>query len=300
MISQNNPPTIMIGCPVHNKEWAVNPYLDAIYALDYPKDKISLCFFVNDSVDGTKETLIKRLKEFRALGVYRRIVVEEIDYGYRDIYRAARTDMEKFTTRYSSPEDEIDNFAHFARVRNAWLELRKDEEYYFSIDNDVILKQAFALKQLLSRDKDIIAVPVNNAKNRADGYDPMIETISKFLKHDDPKVRNMIREIQAGKIEGAAITAEEIWNFGVIRGGTLVRFNLEKCLMEVDSTGACILFKASVVEKGVKYGPHFAGEDLYFCSLAKSFGYRIFVDGTLETDHYMDFVAEEEGALSTV
>ena len=287
-------PTIACGSLIHNKSWAIQHHVQSIYNLDYPKENISLIFYINDSVDGTKEKLLAMLKEIKAEGKYRRVIAAEQDYGYRDLARHKRPSINQYVSRHSSPEKTVDDHAHFARVRNEWLKLREDEDYYFSIDSDVIIKQPFALRQLLEHKKDVVAIPVNNAENRSDGYDPLIETMNKFLTHPDPNVRSHIRDIHEGRVWGGAIEAEEIWNYGMIYNGALRRFKRERCLFEVDLTGACYLFKAELIENGVCYGPNYAGEDFMFCSLAKSLGYRLYVDGTLDTEHFMDFNPHEK------
>ena len=188
-----------------------------------------------------------------------------------------------------NPETTVIDFAHFARVRNAWLRLREDEDYYFSVDADVVLQQSFALSQLIDRNLDIVAVPVNNAENRLDGYSPEKETIIKILQSGTPEQRAFASAALRGEIKNVRFGDREIWNFGMMNNGRMIRFKRQRGLMEVDITGACILFSSKVIEDGVEYGPASIGEDLYFCTLAKSKGYNIFVDGTLDTIHMMDY-----------
>ena len=99
----DNWPTVMIGGPVHNKHWVVDAYIDSLISLDYPKDKVSLVFYINDSTDGTKEKFIKRLQAIKKERNYRRILVVEQNYGYMDFQRAARPRMELFAPRYTAP-----------------------------------------------------------------------------------------------------------------------------------------------------------------------------------------------------
>lgn len=273
---------IMIGGPIHNKVWSIEPYLDSIIALDYPKENISLVFYVNDSTDGTKERLVAKVRELKQTGQYRRIVVKQQDYGYIDRNRG-RENRNAFTNRPQNP------FEHFAVVRNKWLELLADEDYVFSIDCDIILKNPSTLRKLISRNRDIIAVPVNNAENRSDNYDPAKEIYERLVRFaETPEEIKFWRDTYE-KNNGGSLGDGAVWNFGIIRNGAFHRIKLLPEVFEVDVTGACILFRRKVVDDKIIYGANPIGEDAFWCSLAKSMGYRIFVDGTIETLHMMDF-----------
>ncbi len=274
----------MIGGPIQNKFWSIEKYLEGIWNQDYPKSLISLVFYVNDSIDGTREILLDKLREFKESGEYRRIEVIEQNWGYVD---ARKNRDDHLISRHSNPNKDVSNFSHFARVRNAWLDLRKDEEYYFSIDSDVYLVQSFILNQLISQEKDIIAVPVDNAQNRTDGYDPRAEALSHMLKDPKEKNREFANALRSGAL-GKNFVSGNIWNFGMLRGNQFLRLKKEPCLINVDLTGACILFHSKIVLQGVKYGPSLIGEDEYFCTMARTLGFKIYVDGTLETIHNMD------------
>lgn len=297
MISENyvndkDLPTVLVGTVVQNKAWAILPHLESILAQDYPREKISLTYYVNDSTDGTKEKLVERLQKIKQEGVYRRIKVVEVNYGYKDL-RRTRPNLNVVLARENDPERAVARFAHFARVRNAWLKLREDEEYYFSVDSDVILKQPFALRQLVGRGKDIVAAPVSNSENRADNYDPAKEVWARLLKDPDAKMRGFVAAVQRGQLKGGRIGPKAVYNFGMLRGGRMQRFYPMPGLFKVDITGACILFHKRVVERGVEYGPNFMGEDVFFCALARTLGFDIFVDGKIETLHAMDHLPKE-------
>jgi len=299
----------MIGGIAQNKVWAVDAYLDAILGLNYPRNLISLVWLVNDSTDGTKERFIERLRDVKAGGEYRRVSITEINYAYTDV-RNDRSDAEHRIYQTMDPNKDVTNFAHFARVRNDWLKLRTHnlsiengkvvvgdelpedvghEQFYFSIDSDVVLKDATTLVCLVRHGVDAVAIPVDNAENRKDKYDPQREAKAKLVV--DPLAKNvsLISKIESGAIKGVRIGSPHVWNFGILRNGILSRFEPRSFLFEVDATGACILFNSEMVEAGVKYGPYPTGEDWYFCALAKSYGYKLFVDGSFRTCHMMDY-----------
>jgi hypothetical protein len=296
----------MLGGPIQNKVWSVDPYINSIFALDYPKELISLVWLVNDSIDGTREKLIERLKPIKKSGVYRRVSVVEINHGFQDV-RRDRSAPEFRVQRSSDPAKDITNFVHFARVRNDWLKLRThrlalvdkkvevvdelalgDEEYYFSIDSDIVLINPLTLRTLVYHNLDAVAVPVDNAENRLDGYNPQEEVMEKLIIDPDSVNADFLQNVKNGTIKSVRVGSKHAWNFGMIRGGSFRRFEPYASVFEVDATGACILFKRDLVESGVIYGPHPGGEDYYFCALAKSLGFKFYIDGSFRTCHMMD------------
>lgn len=288
--------TVQCGTIVHNKKWAIEAYLDGILMQNYPKDKTSLAFFVNDSVDGTKEILVEKLSKIKELNEYRRIKVIEQNWGFQD--KRNHRWFDKSIYKDQNAFREIANFSHFAKLRNQWLGMREDEDYYFSIDSDVILVQRNTLSRLVSLNLDIVAAPVNNGINRADGYDPADEVIASLLNDFGEENKEFILQLQRNKVP-VRFGPEAVYNFARLYGYDLHRFELKPTVFEVDITGACILFSHKVVEAGVSYGPNIFGEDIYFCSLAKTLGFRVFVDGTIETEHWMDYNPHENPLSNT-
>jgi hypothetical protein len=288
-------PFCMIGGPIHNKVWSVEHYLDAIFQQDYPKDRISLVFYVNDAIDGTKEKLLSILKPVKEKGEYRRIRVVEQNYGYEDFRNDRGFAGRDILARDTLPSKDVRNFAHFARIRNTWLSFLEDEDFIFSIDSDVVLKFKDTLRTLVSHDLDIVGILVNNAENRKDGYDPNEEILRRILPDSSPENRDFLLNVAQGNFKGIKLEHPFIGNYGNIIGGILHRFDPKPEIFQVDMTGACVLIKADIIRKGLQYGPHPIGEDIYFCSLAKGLGYKVWVDGTLSTIHMMDTSVIEEG-----
>jgi hypothetical protein len=145
MIDMNNLPTITIGCPISNRRYLINRYLEAIYKLDYPKDKIKLFFLVNGISDGT-ECELSHFKKHAE--------------GYLDVI----IEKYKTTSRKDKRETEYRNetFKRLAELRNYMLS-KIDTDYFFSVDSDIIVNPN-VLIELVKAEKDIIAAVINNDK----------------------------------------------------------------------------------------------------------------------------------------
>lgn len=136
---------ILLGCPVHNREWILPEYLKHVYRLDYDKKNLSLCFIVNDCSDKSMDILIKFKKEH--LDKYRDIIIKEMNFNMpRD-------------TRQNRIEKKI--YLRLAAVRNELLSFVHDNDYVFSVDSDILIPKD-SLKRLLSHKRDIISALVYN------------------------------------------------------------------------------------------------------------------------------------------
>ena len=230
---------IVIGCPLRNRQWILHEYLDAIYNLDYPKKEIVLCFLINDSIDGSFNIISTFFNRNR--DKYADIVFSNLEYGADSCDRELGRTLEKFE--------------HFALIRNKWVDLFKDVKkvsHVFSVDSDVIVSKD-ALKKLLSNNKDICSLLVNNStKERGYGKD-----ITNLFKYNE----------QYSQYEN-------------------VRIYSKSDIFEVDVTGAAYLIKRKVLDD-VEYKAHVLGEDFGFCLCAKELGYKVWCDTTLKAKHYM-------------
>jgi len=145
MFDENNLPTVTIGCPLANRQYTINRYLDGIYGLDYPKDKIKLFFLLNNSKDDT-EFELKRFKQ-RYGKEYLDVTIEKFK-GLPN----------KEDRRVTHVRAEI--YKKLSVLRNHVLDA-VDTDFYFSVDSDIILNSD-VLTDLIRADKDIIAAVVNN------------------------------------------------------------------------------------------------------------------------------------------
>lgn len=136
---------VMIGCPI-SKNRVLPTYLEYIYNLDYPKNKIHLAFLVNNCTDDTYEILDIFRKEY--INEYRKIDVWDVEGlkpGYVSGYRHGKRD-----------------YKAFAKIRNVWLSMVSDlDQYIFSVDSDILLPPN-SLKRLLSYGEKIISLLVCN------------------------------------------------------------------------------------------------------------------------------------------
>ncbi|MBX6377289.1 MAG: glycosyltransferase family 2 protein [Clostridia bacterium] len=140
-------PTVLVGAPVHNRAWILPAYLEALARLDYPADRLSFAFVVNDSTDES----LAILRRFQSRGGYRRIEVVELRTGLPPDRRWRRA--------------ELGVYRRLALARNRLLAMLRDERFLFSVDTDILVPPD-ALARLLANDRDVCAALVyNDARN---------------------------------------------------------------------------------------------------------------------------------------
>lgn len=237
--------TVVCGGPVRNREFVLEKHLKAVYELEHDKKDIILYYLVNDSVDFTTDIL----EHFKKAHIqeYKDIIIQEKFYGFPEDIRANGRNTE--------------TFKQFSIVRNDWLQCIKElnctVDWVLSIDSDILIPNT-ALKKLISNNKDVCSILVNNMEIPM-GYGKDCMNILEYA----PDRGMEYKHILSYKINS---------------------------VFSVDVTGACYLIKRSVLGYGsniVKYGPHIQGEDCTFCSLVKQNGFGIFCDSTLQAEHCM-------------
>ncbi len=137
---------VMIGCPVRNRAWILPEYLECLEAINYPRDKISYSFIINDCVDETENILQNfARRQPAAVGL---IVHNSGNQGYE-------------RGKYS--------FRWLAYLRNLLLKefLYSDSDYLFSVDSDVLVSPDILL-QLINDDCDIVSCLVCNGQEVGD------------------------------------------------------------------------------------------------------------------------------------
>lgn len=149
---------ILIACPVRNREWILWRYLRALEILDYPGDKLSFHFILNDSIDDSKNILYiwKNSKK----NDFKSIQISEVNFNFPEYIdkKGYRQDC-KTRHKFAYPALSI--------LRNLILDIsaiNTDIDYLFSVDSDVILYPDI-LNRLLSEDKDIVAGLIKNGVN---------------------------------------------------------------------------------------------------------------------------------------
>ncbi|MNV97753.1 hypothetical protein D3C71_1929140 [compost metagenome] len=88
-------------------------------------------------------------------------------------------------------------------------------------------------------------------------------------------------------------SAHNIMNFNKIEQKYYHIFEWEKdSIIEVDLTGAVYLVHRNVLERGVRYGANFQGEDIPFCKEAQKLNFKIFCDTSVKPIHVMNVGVE--------
>lgn len=145
-------PIIVVGCPVQDREHIIEEYLQCISNLDYPKDRIIPCFFVNNTSDKTGQIILDWISNVNS--DYKMIIYDRKD----NVYKKRKDDQSRQKRDYTL----------FAVVRNHFLKLIKDNgidwDYLFSVDSDILV-QPDTLTRLLSHQKSIVSALVYNGLN---------------------------------------------------------------------------------------------------------------------------------------
>lgn len=142
-------PRILIGAPVHQRDWILPVYLKRLEELEYPEDLLSFAFVINDSTDESK-AILKAWKEENS-SRYRQVHLAEKNLGFPPDLRSNRH------------RDGI--FYRLVQARNALLDLLTDEDYLFSIDTDILV-QKHTLNWLLANQRDLCSALIFNDRRR--------------------------------------------------------------------------------------------------------------------------------------
>jgi len=139
-------PTVMVGGPVRDREWAVPMWLGGLSCQDYRGD-VRLAVLVNDSVDGTLDAC----RWWADNGRWSRAQVNVLNWG-------CPTDNNVRRDR---------DYLQFARARDAWTCMRDDDvEWLLQVDSDVQLP-ADTLSRLIElatdHDVKVLAACIQNA-----------------------------------------------------------------------------------------------------------------------------------------
>ncbi len=133
-------PNVLIAGLIRNRAWCLADFLQGLEMQDYPKEKISFHWIVGDCSDSTIPDLATWAKKNK--NSYRGILIEEVNFGRKD------QNEHKW-----NPE----LLYKMGFMRNKYIKAIKDNEYIFSIDSDVILKDKRILKHLVCLDREVVA-----------------------------------------------------------------------------------------------------------------------------------------------
>lgn len=132
---------VLICSPIRDKEYCLKEYLDSIYKLDYPKEKIKIYFVENDSIDKT----VKILEEFK----------DKHESEYRSIQIETLLELDEKKADFKTHEWKPEDLLRLGKLRDRCLNQIEDEEFIFMIDADVIL-QPETLKRLIGLNLPVV------------------------------------------------------------------------------------------------------------------------------------------------
>ena len=225
---------IMIGCPLsRNREFVLTDYLNAIKNLNYNKKDISLCFLLNGYPEDKTEKILEIFQD-----------EYENEYNRFDIWKLNNDNKDRRTGSR--------DYGWFALIRNLWTQMKTDEDYLFSVDSDIILKEE-TLNNLLATQKDIISALICNSLDNTMPY--KLYNIHRF---SDSK--SHIIPLMPNELKGP--------------------------IASVDVTGACYLIKSNILDL-IKYSYDKYGEDIGFCKEAEKYKIKRFCLLTEELTHKM-------------
>lgn len=183
---------IMVGCPIHSRVEYVDGYMDWLFNLNFPHDKLRVVFLVNNAHDGTLEKLLDYQRE------------ESSTFNAFDVYVAP-----DFPDFVPYPR----NYSLYAQLRNRWLSYRHNEDYVFSVDSDITVEPD-SLKKLIKRDKDICSIAVNTADPSYHVYNFMVRQ-NGHLNHSPIPAKTLLEVDVTG---AAYLIKKEVLNAGVEYG----------------------------------------------------------------------------------
>lgn len=222
---------IAIGAIVRNRGWILPDYLAALDNIVY--DNKSFLFLENDSDDDTNDLLMSFIE-------HRHGILEKITTNHIDWERNTR---------------QKDNFAHYANMRNKFLELflTTSADYLLSVDSDVIVPPDIVERLMEHQDgRTIIASAISNvADKQLDGMTP----------------GNWMYMMNG------AMTHPQNYPLSGVH--------------DVDLTGAVYMIPRQAIVDGVRYFPHYQGEDVPFCIDAKEKGYSLKIHMDVRSVHCM-------------
>lgn len=258
-------PTIDIIFPTRNRQWIISTFLDHIYNLDYPKDKISIITYLNDSTDDSEKILNQFKKahenEYNKINIYKYNLNtptytsgEGVRGGVEVVHQPmfGKSGVSRVVKRNTATKV----YKSLAKIRNHLLH-KVESDYAFSIDTDILCNKN-TLLELLRHNKDFVSALICN------GYIYANET------NTDPYIYTNIMKLTDDKQNYIHIRDYE-----------------GKGIVSCDLTGAISLMSYKLCKSGAKYEVNKFGEDAGFCSSAQKLGFDIWCDTNIRLTHCM-------------
>ncbi|MER9652842.1 glycosyl transferase [Mesorhizobium sp. M0152] len=226
---------VTILVPLRDAADLIQPFLDALDTLDYPKDRIKLVFCEGDSLDGSWERL--QAATAALAGKYRDIILLQSHVGTRlDRAKRARPRMQRVRR------------GAIAKVRNYLIDhgLSEDDDWALWIDIDVWRFPGDVLNRLIATGRRI-AVPNCVKIAGGDSFD-----LNSFVVRRHQKDYRYYREISGGLHQPPA--------------GTPVRYHLSDLrhldIIGLDAVGGTMLLVDAALHRGGLRFPEIPYRDL--------------------------------------
>lgn len=249
-------PVICIATPCRNRSWVISRYLDGIYAINYPKDKIILYWLVNDSTDNTFEILKSFQTNYQH--EYKNIIIDRIRMKAPE-YKRTIAKQPQFAESYWQQI-----YTNISRLRNIVIDkvLELQVDYWFSIDSDIVLNNSESLNILLSEKKDIISAIINNDQIK-NPHLPIQEAACNILNFDKYETVSHIKGWEMNNT------------------------------FKVQITGAICLYKSEIFQNpNVRFGYSRFGEDIFMAQRLLEAGIETWTTSKVLPEHCMGIPQE--------
>ena len=240
-------PLILLTMPVRNRAWCLPKVLNSIRKQDYPLNRISLAFLMNDCTDETEDILTKFMHKYEAIFHEIVLVTENFEPEGDEL-------KDHFWTNVG--------FKRISELRNLCLKMWDKEDYLLMLDSDVKLNP-HVITRLVQTKKDIVVENSWGTWNQQ--WSEPLPHITDDLSPLFPKTNGWIttdKLIQKLKKPGLyKLTPNE-----KVRVGT------------------CILLSKAVQKKKIDFTQRAENwdEQLSFCASAQDAGFDIYIDTRYE------------------
>ena len=261
-IESNQLPTVSVVFPVRSRELWLPTFLEHIYALDYPKNLISISTIVNDSSDDSELILQNFKKEHEH--EYNKINIKRFDMG-TPTYDSDRYSYiaPKIIQSNGIKKMITENITHtkvyknLAKHRNSLMH-RADTDFCLSIDTD-IMASPDTLNRLLAAETHYISAFICNGyiMHKKNGEDPYQYTNAMYFD----KTLGIHKHYDFHKSEG---------------------------ILPCSNTGAIFLISKEAYKSGAKFDTDKIGEDFPFCQDLIKRGFTLYCDTNIKATHAMD------------
>jgi cellulose synthase/poly-beta-1,6-N-acetylglucosamine synthase-like glycosyltransferase len=261
-LENNQLTTVSIVFPTRNRQDHLPTFLEHIYALDYPKNLISIITIVNDSSDDSEQILQNFKKEHDC--EYNKINIKRYDMG-TPTYDSNRYSYvaPKFIQSNGIQKMISENITHtkvyknLAKHRNSLMH-NADTDFIFSIDTDIFCKSD-TLKKLLEHNLDYVSAHICN------GY--VVEKLNGKRAYD---YTNAMYYDENTKIH------------------IHYPYETNSGLVECSNTGAIFCISKKAYKSGAKFDADKIGEDFPFCQGLIKRGFTLYCDTNIKAAHCMD------------